>query len=82
MCKVVFKEMGGRRGSLQEQSQIRSWYLLAECAPCIKDPNSRRHHPIPLVLTKEGPRGSAKGLTFAQRMTKSQLIFWSKEEGT
>lgn len=68
-------------GRLWEQSQIRSWYLLTECVPCVRDPNSIRHQPVPFILIEEGPRGSAKGLTFAQRMIKSPSIFWSKEEG-
>ena len=56
--------------------------VFTDCVPCVRDPNRVRQDPVPFIMIEEGSRGSAKGLTFAQSMTESQSIFWSKEEGT
>lgn len=71
------REPGGCKGSLKEQPNMVSRYLLIECSPCPKDANQHKASSWSFHSDQRGPappRGCAKNLTFVQK------VLWSKEE--
>ena len=69
------KELGGCKSSRKDQSDVVK-LVFSYKVPAMPEWG---HHPFSFILIEEGP-GALLGISFVQRIIKSQQVFWNREE--